>query len=73
LFPAVQRISGVTDNDTIELIKYLLADFYTTNNQTTMLNDYKALLAIANRYDNLYENGGKSGVVLSGTVGELRR
>jgi hypothetical protein len=54
LFPAVQRISGMTDNDTIELIKYLLADFYTTNNQTTILNDYKALLAIYNRYDSLY-------------------
>jgi hypothetical protein len=65
LFPAVQRISGVTDNDTIELIKYLLTDFYTTNNQTTILNDYKALLAIFNRYDNLYENNGKSDVVLS--------
>jgi hypothetical protein len=65
LFPAVQRISGVTDNDTIELIKYVLADFYTANNQTTMLTDYKALLAIYNRYDNLYENNGKSDVVLS--------
>jgi hypothetical protein len=65
LFPAVQSISGVTDNDTIELIKYLLADFYTTNNQTAMLRSYKALLAIANRYDNLYETGGKSDIVLS--------
>jgi hypothetical protein len=65
LFPAVQRISGVTDNDTIELIKYLLADFYTANNQTAMLRSYKALLAIASRYDNLYETGGKSNVVLS--------
>jgi hypothetical protein len=65
LFPAVQRISGVTDDETIELIKYVLVDFYTTNDQTTMLNDYKALLAIANRYDNLYETGGNSAGVLS--------
>jgi hypothetical protein len=65
LFPAVQRISGVTDNDTIELIKYLLTDFYTANNQTAMLRSYKALLAIANRYNNIYETGGKSDIVLS--------
>jgi hypothetical protein len=53
LFPALSRIDGVTDKNTIDLIKYLLTDFYTTNDQITKLNDYKALVAIYNRYNSV--------------------
>jgi hypothetical protein len=59
LFPSLSRIEGVTDNNTTDLIKHLLTGFYTANDQTTRLNNYKALLAIYNRYNNvLYTNVG---------------
>jgi hypothetical protein len=53
LFPALSRIDGVTDDKTRDLIKYVLAGFYTANDQTARLNNYKALLAIYNRYNSV--------------------
>jgi hypothetical protein len=53
LFPVLSPIDGVTDNNTTDLIKHLLTGFYTANDQTTRLNNYKALLAIYNRYNNV--------------------
>ena len=72
LFPALSRINGVTDNNTMDLIKHLLVDFYTTNNQTTILNDYKALLAIYNRYNNmLFSDVGSVGRAMGALGGAI--
>ncbi|MDR1257222.1 MAG: WD40 repeat domain-containing protein [Spirochaetaceae bacterium] len=54
LFPALSRIDGVTDDKTRDLVKYALTGFYTANDQTARLNNYKALLAIYNRYNSVF-------------------